>query len=123
MTNYDGPGQAQTFTAPEGGVTSGKAVVIGSLVVIATETKDVDETFVGLVTGIVTVPRVDSEAWTEGLKIYFNPDASPEGIFTLETDDGASPPAAFYLVGAAVEDIDASPAQSTGKVRFDGAVR
>src|SRR6186713_1161452 len=96
MENFSQPGQVVTLTAPTGGVVSGLPYKIGSLVVIAT--KDVAETlpFEALVEGVVDVPKVGDEIWTEGLKIYY--DASPSG-FTSSSGGNT-------LVGVAVEALE-----------------
>ena len=114
-SNFVQPSECQTFTAPTGGVESGKAYLIGSLLVVATA--DVAEAmpFEGVVKGVFRVDRVDSEAWTEGLKIYYDESAE---LFTSDDDSANNP-----LVGVALENIDASPAVATGLVRLDGAAR
>jgi predicted RecA/RadA family phage recombinase len=117
MNNYSKPGEVVTFTAPTGGVVSGEAYMIGSLLVVATA--DVDQTlkFEGLTRGVVSVRKLGAEAWSEGDKIYFDADASPT-VFTTEVGSPALP-----LVGVAVEEIAASPAVTTGLVRLDGVAR
>ncbi len=96
MENFSQPGQVITLTAPGGGVVSGAPYKVGSLVVIAT--KDVAEAlpFPALTEGVVDVPKVGDEVWTEGLKIYY--DASPSG-FTSSAGGNT-------LVGVAVEALE-----------------
>lgn len=101
METFDRSGKTLTLTAPTGGVVSGTAYLIGSLLVIATQTVAQTLPFTALVVGVVTVPKVADEAWTEGLKIYFD---ESEGKFTLDSDTGANP-----LVGVAVPPIVALP--------------
>lgn len=112
-TNFLQPGEGLRFTAPAGDVETGGAYLIGSLLVIAAEDAAEGDPFVGMTEGVFRVPRVDSEEWAEGDKIYFDEGA---GLFT--TEDSAT-----TLVGVAVENIDASPAQATGLVRLDGVAR
>jgi len=97
---------------------SGSAYLIGSLVVIAAATVAQTLPFEGAAKGVFRVPRIDSEAWTEGEKIYFDPDASPDPVFT---NVAGSP--TLTLVGVSLEEIAASPATATGLVRLDGAAR
>jgi len=98
MKTFKQPGTVLTLTAPTGGVVSGTAYLIGTLVVIATETVAQTLSFAALVAGVVDVPKVEDEAWTEGLKIYFD---ESEGKFTLDPDTAANP-----LVGVAVRPIE-----------------
>jgi predicted RecA/RadA family phage recombinase len=118
MDNYVKPGEANTFTAPSGGVVSGGAYMIGSLLVIAAADAAEAALFEGVSVGVFDLPKFDDEEWAEGDKIYFDEDASPSPVFTTEVGSPALP-----LVGVAVEDIAASPAVATGKVRLDGAAR
>jgi predicted RecA/RadA family phage recombinase len=97
VKTFIAPGLVQEFTAPAGGVVSGSAYLIGTLLVIATETADAAAPFRGLVRGVADVAKVESETWTEGLKIYWD-DTAKE--FTLDSDTGSNP-----LVGAAVPPI------------------
>lgn len=118
MDNYSQPGDVLTLTAPTGGVVSGEAYMIGSLCVVATHSAAQTLPFAGLVRGVVSVRKLDDEEWAEGDKIYFDADASPDPVFTTVVGSPALP-----LVGVAVEDIAASPATATGKVRLDGVAR
>ena len=118
MENYIKPGEVNTFTAPTGGVVSGEAYMIGSLLVVATATVAQTLPFEGIAKGVVRVRKLDDEEWTEGEKVYFDANASPDPVFTTEVGSPALP-----LVGVAVEDIAASPAVATGKVRLDGVAR
>ena len=72
MKTYKQGGGVLTLTAPTGGVVSGTAYLIGSLVVIATVTVAQTLPFAALVVGCVDVPKVNDEAWTEGLKLYWD---------------------------------------------------
>jgi predicted RecA/RadA family phage recombinase len=118
MDNYTNPGEVNTFTAPTGGVVSGEAYMIGSLLVIATATVAQTLPFEGLAKGVVRVRKLGADAWAEGDKVYFDAAASPDSVFTTDVGSPALP-----LVGVAVEDIDASPAVTTGRVRLDGGAR
>ena len=88
-------GDVLTLTAPSGGVVSGSAYLIGSLVVVATETVAQTLPFVGLVLGCVDLPKVAEEGWTEGQKLYW--DVSPAGLTIVSSGN--------TLVGVAVGPI------------------
>ncbi len=97
MKNYNEEGDLQTFTAPGGGVVTGLPYLIGTLMVIATETVAAALPFVGLVVGVAIVPKNHHEAWTEGLKIYWD---VADNNFTLDPDTATN-----QLMGVAVNPI------------------
>jgi predicted RecA/RadA family phage recombinase len=111
MKTYIESGKVVTLTAPSGGVVSGLAYKIGSLVVIATA--DVDQTlpFAALTEGVVQIVKATGAAWTEGEKIYWDNSAKK---FTA-TSGGNT------LVGVAA--VAAESGDATGVVRLDGVVR
>ena len=111
MTNYVKKGDTVTRTAPSGGVVSGTAYLIGSLLVVAQTTKAQGESFEGLAVGVVTLPKATGEAWTEGAKLYWDNNA---GNVTT-TSSGNS------LIGCA--DAGADSSATRGNVRLDGVVR
>lgn len=92
MITYHKPGKILTLTAPTGGVVSGLAYKVGSLVVLATKTVAQTLPFEGLVVGVVDVPKLEAEAWTEGVKIYW--DDTAKKFTTVSTSN--------TLVGVAV---------------------
>lgn len=71
MKNFVAPGKVMEFTAPSGGVVSGTAVLIGTLLVVAVDTIAQTLKFRGLAVGAVDHAKADQE-WTEGLKIYWD---------------------------------------------------
>ena len=97
MKTFDQSGKTLTLTAPSGGVVSGTPYLVGSLMVIATETVAETLPFVALVVGTVTVPKNADEAWTEGAKIHWD---VADANFTKEADTGTNP-----IVGVAVQPI------------------
>jgi len=111
MINYVEPGEIVELTAPSGGVVSGTAYLIGSLVVVATVTVAATLKFSALVTGVADLAKVSAQAWTEGAKIYWDNSAK---LFT--TTSGGNTLAG---VAAAVADNPSS----TGQVRLDGVAR
>lgn len=108
MKTYVQPGDIMTFTAPSGGVVSGTAYLIGSLLVIATATVAETLPFEGLVKGVVSHAKTSAQAWTEGQKIYFNGSTSK-----FDSDSTTGP-----LVGVAA--VAAANPSSTGYVRLNG---
>ncbi len=113
MINYLQPGDSLTLVAPAGGVVSGTAYKIGSLVVIATVTAAAGAAFVGKSTGVFSYAKPGSQAWTIGLKIYWD-DTAKNFTSTVGTNT---------LVGVAVEAVGAGAGETTGKVRLDGVAR
>lgn len=111
MINYVKPGEVVTRTAPVGGVVSGTAYLIGSLLVVATVTAAAGELFEGLTHGVVTLPKATGEAWTEGAKVYW--DNTAKKITTTASGN--------TLVGVA--DAAAASSDTTGNVRLDGVAR
>ena len=88
-------GDILTLTAPSGGVVSGSAYLIGSLVVVATQTVAQTLPFEAMVVGVADLPKVAEEAWTQGAKLYW--DVSPAGLTTVSSGN--------TLVGVAVQPI------------------
>ena len=111
MKNYTGSGNKLTLTAPAGGVTTGVALLIGSLLVVAESTAAAGATFVGVTTGEFTYAKVSAQAWAEGAKVYW--DDTAKNFTTTATGN--------TLVGVAA--AAAANPSSTGSVRLDGVVR
>ena len=111
MINFVKKGEVVTRTAPVGGVVSGTAYLIGSLLVVATVDADAAAQFEGLTRGVVTLPKATGQAWTEGLKLYWDDSAKK----ITSTSGGNT------LVGVA--DAAAASADTTGDVRLDGVAR
>lgn len=72
MNNFIKPGKTVTYTAPAGGVISGNGYVIGSLLVIATNTIAAGLPFEGATLGIFILPKAAGTAWTEGQLLYWD---------------------------------------------------
>jgi predicted RecA/RadA family phage recombinase len=111
MQNYVKPGNIMTFTAPTGGVVSGTAYLIGSLLVVAQASAAEGAEFEGVVEGVVTLPKTDEQAWTEGQKIYW--DAGNACCTNVAT--------AGQLVGVAAAAVASTQGLVTGQVRLNGA--
>jgi predicted RecA/RadA family phage recombinase len=82
MKTYVEPGEALEFTAPAGGVVSGRGAKIGDALVIATVTAAATEKFVGLRQGVVEHAKVSAQAWTEGQQVNWDEAAK---LFTTVT--------------------------------------
>lgn len=108
MNNQVSEGKIMTFTAPSGGVTSGKAYLIGKLLVVAAVTAAEGASFAGAAEGVFTLDKTSAQAWTEGQKIYWDAaNARCDSDSTLG-----------QLVGVAAA-VAANPS-STGDVRLNG---
>jgi len=112
MKTFVESGGVLEFTAPTGGVVAGSAYLIGSLVVVATETVAQTLPFIGIPMGVVDLPKVAEEGWTEGLKLYW--DTSPANL-TLESSGNT-------LVGVAVQPVAAVVSLATDALAADLAI-
>ena len=114
MQNFVKPGKTCTFIAPSGGVVSGTAYLIGALLVVACESADAAAEFEGMVEGIFVLPKTDSQAWTQGQKLYWNDAALPTGQrCTNVATDG-------QLIGVASAAVAVTTGLVTGRVRLNG---
>jgi predicted RecA/RadA family phage recombinase len=95
-----------TLTAPTGGVTVNKGVLIGDAFVVALMTAAVGVSFTGATKGVFSLDKPSTEVWAEGDKIYW--DNANTRVTNVPTAGGAC---VGYAVAAA-----ANPS-STGKVR------
>jgi len=111
MKTFAQPGETIPLTAPSGGVVAGTAYKIGSLVVVATVTVAQTLMFSALVRGVVSHAKVSAQAWTEGVKIYW--DDSAKNFTTTSASN--------TLVGVAA--AAAANPSATGYVRLDGVAR
>ncbi len=111
--SYIAVGDVLTFTAPTGGVTAGVPVLIGSHIVMPQQTVAQTVQFDGYVTGVHSVPKTGSQAWTEGLAVYLD---NTNHVFSSTATVG------FFRAGVAVEAVDSGAGSTTGKVRLTGEV-
>ena len=79
MTNFIEKGYVIEYTVPSGGVTSGAAVLIGSMVGIAASTGEEDDVIAVNLQGVYEVPKA-SGAVTKGARLYY--DESEEDFTT-----------------------------------------
>ncbi len=110
MSVYKNPGDAMDFTAPTGGVVAGTFYLIGAVLLMAGTTVAAGERFAGTVKGVFNeVPAATSQAWAEGVKIYWD---NTNSVFTTTA-------AGNTLIGYAAGAKIASAA--TGSVKLTGA--
>lgn len=113
MNNFVQPGDSVTLIAPSGGVTAGVPKQIGQLLVVPAVTALVGVSFVGKVTGVFTVTKVGSQAWTQGAVVYW--DESNDRFTTVATGN--------FRAGIAVTAVGSGAGETTGVVRLDGVAR
>src|SRR3990172_7560957 len=111
MKTFNQEGEVIPLTAPSGGVVKGTAYKIGSLIVGATGTAAQTPMFSAIVKGVVTHAKVSAQAWTEGVKIYW--DDSAKNFTTTSASN--------TLCGVAA--AAAANPSATGKIRLDGVAR
>lgn len=104
------PGDVMTFTAPSGGVVAGTGVLIGALLVIPQATVAQGLPFDGVVTGVVSHAKADSQAWAEGASVYWD---NTNKVFTTTATSN-------YYAGTAAEAVASTAGLTTGKVRLNG---
>jgi predicted RecA/RadA family phage recombinase len=109
MTNYVQDGRHLTAPAPSGGVVSGTAYALGTVVgvAIATAAETVPVAF--QICGVVSVPKTGSQAWTVGALVY----VTSGGVFTTSAGGNT-------LAGVAWEAVGSGAGETTGKVLLNG---
>lgn|SRR5262245_43643150 len=111
MKNFIKEANNHEWTAPTGGVVSGTPYLIGSIVVIAGVSAAQGLPFNGLTTGVFEVDKVSAQAWTEGVKVYWD-NTAKNFTTTVSTNT---------LVGVAA--AAAQNPSAKGLVLMDGAAR
>lgn len=109
MNNFIKPGEIVTYTAPAGGVLSGGAYAIGSLLVVATNTIAAGLPFEGAVLGIYLLPKAAGNPWIEGQLLYWD---------TAANDLTTAPSATAFRVGCAA--AAAAAGDVSGQCRLNG---
>lgn len=85
MKNFVQEGHTLDYIAPAGGVVSGLALLIASILVIPATTKPEGETFSGWIEGVYTLPCATGTAWEMNDPLYWD-DANDR----LTTDDNGT---------------------------------
>lgn len=70
--NYSQPGEILSLTAPAGGVTVDKGVLIGTTFVVALITAAAGVAFNGSTCGVWTLDKLSTDVWAVGDKIYWD---------------------------------------------------
>jgi predicted RecA/RadA family phage recombinase len=109
-TSYQQPGDVLEFTAPTGGVTKGVPVMIGNLPVIPLDTAAEAAVFRGMATGVHSMPKAASQAWTVGAIVYL--DNTNHVATTTSTSN--------FRLGVAVVAVGSGGGETTGVVRLNG---
>ncbi len=110
MKNYVSPGDNVTITAPTA-LGSGDGVLVGSLFGISSGDAAAGDRVVIATTGIFMLPKVGSQAWTEGVKIYW--DDTNKRCTTAA--NGNTP------IGVAAASVAGGAGDTTGIVRLNGS--
>lgn len=71
-SNFIQPGKVLDLTAPAGGVVAGNGYLIGSIFVVAQNTKAQGETFQGMRVGVHRLAKTSGVAFTAGAKVSFD---------------------------------------------------
>lgn len=110
MQNFRQIGHTVDFTAAAD-TTSGQGVLWGALFgVAATDVKSGERGALN-VTGVFDLPKAPSQAWTDGQKVYW--DDTNKRVTTAVTGN--------TLIGVAIEAVGGTAAETTGRVRLNGA--
>ena len=110
MKNFVQPGENITLAAPND-VAAGAGALIGAIFGVAQETVLSGEDVVFVRRGVFDLAKVSAQAWTVGVKIYW--DDTAKNCTTTATSN--------VLIGAAA--AAAANPSATGRVLVDGAVR
>ncbi|WP_369757766.1 DUF2190 family protein [Falsihalocynthiibacter sp. CO-5D18] len=110
MKNYVQAGNSISLTAAAAAA-SGAGVLVGSLFGVANNAAAIGETVTLVRKGVFTLPKVSAQAWTVGVKIYWD-DSAKLCTTVVSTNK---------LVGCAVA-VAADPS-GEGTVLLDGAAR
>lgn len=113
MDNFVQPGEVVELTAPSGGVVVGVPKQIGQVVVVPTVTAAQTVRFNGYFTGVFDLPKIGSQAWTEGAVIFWD-----------EANDRCTTAGAGNIqIGVCVAAVGSGASATTGRVRLDGIGR
>jgi predicted RecA/RadA family phage recombinase len=113
MINFVQPGDVIEFTAPSGGVVAGVPKQIGQCVVVPAITAAQTLKFNGCITGVFDLPKIGSQAWTEGAVVFWD-----------EANDRCTTAGAGNIqLGICVKAVGSGAGETTGRVRLDGVGR
>ena len=109
MKNYVSSGATLTITALSA-VVSGAGLLAGTIFGVAAGDIALGAEGTINLTGVYDLPKVGSQAWTVGAKVYW--DASEDECTTTATDN--------TLIGVAVLAVGSGAGDTTGRVRLNG---
>jgi predicted RecA/RadA family phage recombinase len=109
MNNFQKPGNIVTLTAPTGGVVSGTPYLIGKLLVIATNTIAQTLPFEAALTGVFSVTKTGTQAWSEGQNVFW--DDTAKNFTTVSAGNTRA--------GTALVATGAGAGETTGIVRLE----
>ena len=107
MKNYVDNGDTVTLAAPAA-VSSGDGVLAGSLFGVAQNDAASGATVVIVTKGVFDLTKVGSQAWTLGVKVYW--DAGNSRCTTVATSN--------TLIGVATQAVGSGAGETTGRVRL-----
>jgi len=111
MKNYVSAGNNITVSAPAA-LNSGDGVLVGSLFGVASSDAAAGDQVAIVVKGVFTMPKVGSQAWTVGAKVYW--DSANNRCTTVATGN--------TLIGVATAAVAGGANDTTGTVRLNGTV-
>jgi predicted RecA/RadA family phage recombinase len=112
--NFKQPGEIITLPAPTGGTVSGSVYRIGQFVLVALQTKAQTEPCDFARTGVFSVTKVGSQAWTPGSLVYWD-----NGNTRFTTTSAAG----LTLCGFTASTVGSGAGETTGDVLLDGSGR
>jgi predicted RecA/RadA family phage recombinase len=110
MKNFIQGGDTITLVAPYA-VASGAGLLVGSIFGVAITTAAISTSVEAAVTGVFDLAKVGSQAWTVGVRIYWD-DTNKYCTTTASTNK---------LIGVAVAAVGSGAGETTGRVRLSGA--
>lgn len=113
-TNFIQPGDLLTVPAPAD-VDSGEGVRVGVLFGVAQHDAVSGAQVTIATTGVHSLPKAPSQAWTVGAAVYWDHDAADGAVATTATTAGN------ILIGVAVAAVGSGAGEIVGKVRLNGA--
>ncbi len=108
MKNFVQPGDSLDLIAPSGGVVAGAPVKIGSIIAVPAITAPVGATFSGAVTGVFDLAAATSQAWTQGVLLYWD-DTAKNFTTTVGSNQKAGYAVDAKLAAAAVGRVRLQP--------------
>lgn len=110
MKNFVQPGNTLTLPAPYA-VASGGGLLVGSIFGVAVGDAASGETVEAALTGVFDLPKVGSQAWTVGARVYW--DDTNKHCTTVATGN--------TLIGVATEAVAGGAGDTIGRVRLNGS--